>query len=82
MIVKKLYRRIINKAYNKKQKRFEHTTIIDYLGWFLFGFIPIYLIQLDKREDVVLDEDDGEKSTITYGINRTYNHLMVTNHEK
>ena len=75
MIVKKLYRKTKCRWWNKKRQVFENTTVIDYVGWFLFGFIPIYLIELDKREDV--DFEDSGEGTIRYGINEKYNYLMI-----
>ena len=77
MIVKKLYRKIKTGWWNKERNKFEKTTIIDYMGWFLFGFIPIYLIELDRYEDYDFEEID--KYTLRYGINKSYGHLMVKN---
>lgn len=74
MIVKKLYRKCKSRWWNEKRKVFENTTVKEYIGWFLFGFIPIYLIQLDKYERVDF-EGQGE-DTITYGIYRDYGHLI------
>ena len=75
MIVKKLYRNVHSTWWNKKRKVFEKTTITDYIGWFLFGFIPIYLIELDKYDNV--DFEETGKGTIRYGINKEYGHLMT-----
>ncbi len=75
MIVKKLYRRIKNKWWNKERGVFENTTITDYMGWFLFGIIPIYLIELDTYED--FDFEECGKDTIRWGVNKKYGHLMV-----
>ena len=75
MIVKKLYRKIRPKWWNKKRKVYECTTITDYVGWFLFGFIPIYLIELDKYEDC--DFEKSGKGTIRDGIHRGFGHLMT-----
>ena len=77
MIVKKLYRKIKYRWWDKERKVFENISITEYIGWFLFGFIPIYLIELDKYEDVNF-KDSGE-STIRYGINEKYKHLMINN---
>lgn len=74
MIVKKLYRRVHSKWWDNKRKVFECTTVTDYMGWFLFGFIPIYLIELDKKKDV--DFEETGEGTIRYGINEKYKHLM------
>jgi hypothetical protein len=75
MIVKKLYRKVKNRWWNSERQVFENTTVTDYVGWFLFGFIPVYLIELDKREDV--DFEDSGKCTLRYGINKKYKHLMT-----
>lgn len=75
MIVKKLYRKTKCRWWNKERRVFENTTVTDYIGWFLFGFIPIYLIELDKCENV--DFEDSGEGTIRYGINEKYKHLMV-----
>lgn len=75
MIVKKLYRRVRCRWWDKEREVFENSTITDYVGWFLFGFIPIYLIELDKCEDVNFKESG--KDTIRYGIIEKYKHLMI-----
>ena len=75
MIIKKLYRSVRCKWWNNKRQVYENHTITDYVGWFLFGIIPIYLIELDKREDV--DFEETGKGTLTYGINENYKHLMI-----
>lgn len=77
MIVKKLYRKIKYKNWDKEREKFEKVTTIDYMGWFLFGFIPIYLIELNRYEDYNFEEI-GEY-TLEYGINKKYGHLMVRN---
>ena len=77
MIIKKLYRKVRFKNWNKKRNKFEKITTIDYMGWFLFGFIPIYLIELDRYEDYNFEETD--EYTLRYGINKSYGHLMTKN---
>ena len=74
MIIKKLYRRCRYRWWDKERKVFQNTTITEYVGWFLFGFIPIYLIQLDKYEEV--DFEESGQGTLTYGIYRDYGHLI------
>jgi hypothetical protein len=76
MIVKKLYRRIQVKWWNKKLGEYQLTIVTDYLGWFLFGFIPIYLIRLDKRESWKPD-DGGEEIELRAGIMTKYEHLIA-----
>jgi hypothetical protein len=46
--------------WNEKRTTFEMTIIEDYVGFFLFGFIPIYLIKIDSSI-----EYDTEKGTVT-----------------
>lgn len=75
MIIKKLYRKSKFRWWDKERRVFENTTVTDYIGWFLFGFIPIYLIELDKHEDVNFKES-GE-GVLEYGIIKKYGHLMI-----
>ena len=75
MIIKKLYRASKTKSWDKERRVYEIVTITDYIGWFLFGFIPIYLIEIDKYYDV--DFKDTGKGTIRLGIHKEYNHLMT-----
>ena len=75
MIIKKLYRRTRCRWWDEKRKVYECTTVTEYLGWFLFGIIPIYLIELDKYEDV--DFEKSGKGIINFGINEQYRHLMI-----
>lgn len=74
MIVKKLYRSVQSKWWNKELKRYELTIVTDYLGWFLFGFIPIYLIKLDEKES--WKPDDEEEVELRPGITTKYKHLI------
>ena len=74
MIIKKLYRKTKCRWWNKKRRVFENTTITDYIGWFLFGIIPIYLIELNKCEDV--DFEKSGKGTLEYGIFKEYGHII------
>ena len=74
MIVKKLQRKIRCKWWDNKRKTFERTTIKEYMGWFLFGFIPIYLIELDRYED--FDFESG-KGTERWGIHKSYGKLLI-----
>lgn len=77
MIVKKLYRRAKGKWWDKERNTFENVVITDYVGWFLFGFIPIYLIEIDKYNNV--DFKETGKDTIRLGIHKEYKHLMIKN---
>lgn len=75
MIVKKLYQKTKCRWWDEKRKVFESVITTEYLGWFLFGFIPIYLVELDKHEKVNF-EGTGE-GVLEYGIIKKYKHLMV-----
>lgn len=75
MIVKKLYRKIRFKDWNKERRVFEETKITDYLGWFLFGFIPIYLIKLDTVDKY--DFKDSGEISLRPAIYETYGKLMT-----
>jgi len=78
MIVKKPYRKIRFEFWNKKRNKYEHMIVTDYIGWFLFGCIPLYLIVLDKYTEV--DYYDTEEPTkLTYGVVEKYAHLMINN---
>lgn len=70
MIIKKLWRKIKN----SNHKDCEFTEIKEYLGYFLFGFIPIYLIELDSYTNV---KDDKGEDSISWGINKRYKYLLT-----
>lgn len=75
MVVKKLYRKVKCRWWDEKRKVFENTTRTDYIGWFLFGIIPIYLIELGKQEE--LDFIEGkDKEILEYGIYKKYGYLV------
>lgn len=74
MIVKKLYRKIKCRWYDEKRRVFQNVTVTDYLGWFLFGIIPIYLIELDKWEEV--DFKETGEGIIEYGVIKKYGYLV------
>jgi hypothetical protein len=80
MIVKKLYRRTKHRWWDEERGVFQNTTVYEYLGWFLFGIIPIYLIELDKYEKV--DFKDSGEGTLEYGIIKKYGYLMTGEKEK
>jgi len=67
MIIKKLYRKF--RTWNALDEgKTEYDEITDYIGYYLFGIIPIYLKQIDKftrtetgyeiREDVITTHKD------------------------
>ena len=74
MIVKKLYRKTKCCDYDAERRVFGNVTTTDYIGWFLFGFIPIYLIELDKRTK--FNSVETGEFTVGYGVNEKYKHLM------
>jgi hypothetical protein len=77
MIVKKLYRRVKCRWWNKERKVFERVSKTDYLGWFLFGIIPVYLVQLDKADEYNLeDSEKSEPFTLRSGILEKYKKLL------
>jgi hypothetical protein len=76
MIVKKLYKKFKFRDWNKERKVFESVITIDYLGWFLFGIIPIYLVQLNISEE--FNYIEGEKAKVfDHKVYRDYGHLMT-----
>ena len=75
MIIKKLYRASKTKSWDKERNVYEIVTITDYVGWFLFGFIPIYLIEIDKYYNV--DFKETGKDTIRLGIHEKYKNIMA-----
>lgn len=75
MIVKKLYRKIKCRWWDEERRVFQNTTITEYIGWFLFGIIPIYLIELDKWEEV--DFKETGEGIIEYGVIKKYGYLMT-----
>ena len=65
--VKKLHRKI--KTWNASDRNnTEYDNVTDYIGYYLFGFIPIYLKQIDRyircedgyeiREDIITEHKD------------------------
>lgn len=79
MIIKKLYRATKCKSWNNQRKVFEEVSVVEYIGWFLFGIIPIYLIVLDKYTEVNY-ADGGGSGTIRDGIIGKYQYLMLDHH--
>ena len=48
MIVKKPYIRVKCEKWNKEEKKFDLVTTKTYIGYFLFGIIPVYLILINE----------------------------------
>ena len=80
MLVKKLYRKVKCKEYDAERRVFGNVTTTDYLGWFLFSFIPIYLIELDKK--VKFNSVETGEFTAGYAVNKKYKYLMVKGETK
>lgn len=74
MVVKKIYVRVKSRWFDKKRNVFQDTEVTRYIGWFLFGFIPIYLIVVDKYHDVNFEE--AGEGTIKHKLYDEYRHLM------
>lgn len=80
MIVKKLYRKVDCKEYDAERRKFGNVTTTDYIGWFLFGCIPIYLIELNKN--TTFDSVETGEFTVKYGVIEKYKHLMIKGETK
>lgn len=78
MIVKKPYRKVKCTSWDKQNRKFDYITVTDYIGWFLFGVIPIYLIVLDKYVEAENDVAE-EPIRLNYGVIEKYAHLMINN---
>lgn len=75
MIIKKLNRVTVCSEWNDERKKYEHITVTDYLGWYLFGKIPLYLIELNKEEQ--FDYEDLSKPTMMdYTVIKKYSNLL------
>lgn len=74
MLIKKLYRRVKCEEYDAERRVFGKVTTTDYIGYFLFGCIPIYLIELDK--EFKFNSVETGKFTVGYRVNQKYKHLM------
>lgn len=75
MIVKKAYSKVRCKHWNKKRHTFEVINVTNYVGWFLFGFIPIYLIELEKYSKV--DFEDSGEETVRYGLVDRFKEYLI-----
>lgn len=75
MIIKKLYRNVRCRWWDKEREVFRNVTTTDYIGWFLFGIIPIYLIQLGKNEELNFIEGE-EAEVLEYKVFKDYGHLI------
>lgn len=73
MLVKKLYCKIKCEMWDndKRQHNFIITTY--YIGWFLFGRIPIYSMEIDKTVKNKLGEEIKEYQHVDY---RNYGYLL------
>lgn len=75
MIIKKLYRKTKCRWWDKERKVFQNVTTTDYIGWFLFGIIPIYLIELGKYEKLDF-VGHADETVLEYGIYKDYGYLV------
>lgn len=72
MIVKKLKRTVKCLDWNKEKKEHEVVITRSYVGYFLFGIIPIYLKLINKEVDFHYDVE----CHITYDVYKKYGDLI------
>ena len=75
MIVKKAYSKVKCKYWDKKRHTFEVVDVTNCIGWFLFGIIPIYLIELEKYSNVDFEES-GKGTVRNVFVDRFREHLI------
>ncbi len=73
MIVKKLFCKVKCDMWDKDKKEFLFITTTYYIGWFLFGRIPIYSMEIDQRIENRLGEKPEEHQCAYY---KEYGHLL------
>ena len=73
MIVKRLYCKVKSEMWDSSKMHFNFVITTYYIGWFLFGKIPIYLTEIDKIVNNKLEEEVKEYRHVDY---RTYGHLL------
>lgn len=59
MVVKKLYRGIKCNDWNNDKNQFDEVVVSDYIGYFLFGFIPLYMKKIDEHREWRYGEDNN-----------------------
>jgi hypothetical protein len=65
MIVKKPWIRVKCEMWNNTTKEFELVFTKYYIGYFLLGFIPLYLIKI--RETIKFNKEEIDTYVSTYG---------------
>jgi hypothetical protein len=75
MIIKKLWNRC--KIWQCKEKETEYQERKHYIGYFLFGFIPLYLIKIDDYIDIRDIKTNKYEESITKGIYRKHKEKLV-----
>ena len=73
MIVKKLFFKTKCEFYDKEKKKFNFVITTYYIGWFLFGRIPLYIVEIDKEVDNRIDD---EPKTYQHKSYEKYGHLL------
>lgn len=73
MIVKRLYSKTKCEMWDNDKKHFNFVITTYYIGWFLFGKIPIYSMEIDVMVKNNLGEEVEEYRHVDY---RTYGHLL------
>jgi hypothetical protein len=63
MITKKLRRVVKCKWWDKKYKIYHNVTYTCYLGYYLFGFIPLYQTVISKEEELNYPDVYEDKAT-------------------
>lgn len=58
MVVKKLHRGVKCNDWNVIKNQFDEVVTSDYIGYFLFGFIPLYMKKIDEHREWRYGEDN------------------------
>lgn len=58
MVIKKLYRRVKCNDWNKNKNEYDEVITLDYVGYFLFGFIPLYMKKIDEHREWRYGDDN------------------------
>lgn len=82
MIVKKLVQKTKCKDYDNKDKVFHHVIWNFYIGYYLFGFIPLYKILVNREEELNYPElkEEGreyEPYKFTPHVYKKYKDLLI-----
>lgn len=74
MIVKKLHRSVRPRFYEKKTNNFLYDEVRDYIGYYLFGFIPIYVKMINRMD--IWQNDNGTENKLTFGVYEDFKELI------